>query len=73
MAIAKSFIAERMSSGLTSFDMLSGKDILGRISEHCQKCYGSSFNPMAICRAMKESEVDVEIVNVIKAICNVRT
>lgn len=61
-----------MEVGLTAMDLLSGKEMLGRISETCQKRYGSSFNAMAVCRAMTEAEVNSEMLNAIKTVCGVR-
>jgi hypothetical protein len=69
---AKSFIEERNHSGMSGVDLLSGKDMIGRISERCQKRFSSSLNAMAVCRAMSVTEVDIEVINAIKTICGAR-
>jgi hypothetical protein len=50
--------------------LVSGKQVLGRLSEWTQLNYGVPISPMRIARELRQSEIAREIVDVLEAIEN---
>lgn len=66
---AKQVIKSRKEAGLGAADMVSAKEVISALSFECQTTFGTSINALAICRSMKESEIDKEAVALIRQIC----
>jgi len=70
---ARKRIQEMRQSTGSILDLVSGKDLLAKLSEWSQTEFGVSFGPVAIARAMKFDEVDPEVRSVLTAIENGNT
>lgn len=65
---ARKIIVQRKSSGYSYIDLLSGKSVLSLLSEHLQKKFKVSLNPMAVCRVLEKWECDKELIGAIESI-----
>jgi hypothetical protein len=66
MRRARKYLADRRVEGATIIDLISGKQVLSRISARTKEEFGVSFGPISICRAMAVSRVHPEIQEVLK-------
>jgi hypothetical protein len=65
MRKARKYLAERQEQGATVIDLVSGKQVLSRMSARSKEEFGVSFGPISICRAMSTNRVHPEIQEVL--------
>ena len=66
MRRARKHLAERRAQGVTTIDLVSGKQVLSKLSAKTKEEFGVSFGPISICRAMATNCVHPEILGVIR-------
>ena len=49
-------------------EVVSGKRLIGSVSDKCKAIYDTSFGPMTLCKSMLASEYDPQLKEIIKAI-----
>ncbi|RED16915.1 ATP-dependent nuclease [Parasphingopyxis lamellibrachiae] len=65
---AEALVEDKIQSGIGIRDIYSGKQILSAASAACQREFGVSFSPLAICKEARMSEIDPELAHFIKGI-----
>ncbi len=67
---AREQIAGSWATAEGRLSLVSGKKVLGKLSEWAQATYGVSINPTRIARELKKSELPAEVAGVLTAIEN---
>jgi hypothetical protein len=69
-ALARTLMSEKWKTLSGKLSMVSGKEIITRLSEWAKKECGAQINPSTLAREIKREEVDQEMVDVITSIEN---
>ncbi len=65
---ARSFIATRKSVGMNDVDLVSGKEVLARISAYSVGKYGVALSANTICRQMPISSIPAEMIKMVRMV-----
>jgi len=65
---AREFRASRLASGAAESDLVSGKEILSRLSAWAQERWGASFGPLRVARSIRPGDLAPELKHVVETI-----
>jgi len=69
VALAEKAIKTKLTSGLKLQDIVSGKQLISRLSARCKTEFDVSFGALSLCKALTASEIPSELKDLVSNLC----